>query len=136
MSGCDTVTPSMKRAHSDLLVVSYPEMAPEDLAWIEAIRAEHHPRQAAIAAHVTLVFPVASVDPPTMIAEVQRQAAGSLPIPFTLRCAVPFRDLTSEATDVFLVPDEGFGPSCGSTTSSMPGCSRPRCDSIFRSCPT
>jgi 2'-5' RNA ligase len=100
---------SMKKALSDLLVVSYPEMAPEALAWIEALRAEHHPRQAAIAAHVTLVFPVAGVDPPVLIAEVQRQASGSIPIPFTLRCALPFRDLTSEATDVFLVPDEGFG---------------------------
>lgn len=100
---------SIEATPSDFLVVSYPDVAPEALAWVEALRAEHHPRQAAIAAHVTLVFPVASVDPPALIAEVQRQASGSIPIPFTLRCALPFRDLTSEATDVFLVPDEGFG---------------------------
>jgi hypothetical protein len=100
---------TLEKALSDLLVVSYPEMAPEALAWIEAIRAEHHPRQVAIAAHLTLVFPVARFDPPALIAEIQRQTAGSLPIPFILRCALPFRDLTSEATDVFLLPDEGFG---------------------------
>lgn len=100
---------SLAGASPDLVVVSYPDVAPEALAWIESLRAEYHPRQAAIAAHFTFVFPVASVDPPTLIAEVQRQTAGSMPIPFTLRCAVPFRDLTSEATDVFLVPDEGFG---------------------------
>jgi 2'-5' RNA ligase len=58
---------------------------------------------------VTLVFPVASVDPPTLIAEIRRQVDGSMPIPFTLRCSVLFRDLTSKATDVFLVRDEGFG---------------------------
>jgi 2'-5' RNA ligase len=98
-----------EKAPSGLLVLSYPDVAPEDMAWIEGIRAEHHPRQAAIAAHVTLVFPVAIVDPPVLIEEVRRQVAGSPLIPFTLRCAVPFRDQASGATDVFLVPDEGFG---------------------------
>src|SRR3954466_15490962 len=100
---------SIEQAPSDFLVVSYPDATPEALAWVEAIRAEHHPRAAAIAAHVTLVFPVAGLDPPTLIAEVQRQVAGTMRIRFTLRCALPCRDLTSEATDVFLVPDEGFG---------------------------
>jgi 2'-5' RNA ligase len=93
---------------SDLLVVSYPDVAPEALAWIESLRAEHYPRQAAIAAHVTLVFPVATIDPLALIAEVQRQIAGLPPVRFILRCAVPFPDLSAAATDVFLVPEEGF----------------------------
>jgi 2'-5' RNA ligase len=100
---------TLAKASSDLLVVSYPDVTPEDLAWIETIRARHHPRHAAIAAHFTLVFPVTDLDSPTLIAEIQRETARGTPIRFVLRCALPFPDATSDATDVFLVPDEGFG---------------------------
>jgi 2'-5' RNA ligase len=92
-----------------LLVLAYPELEPADRAWIERIRAEHDPRHIAVAAHVTLVFPVAGMDPDTLIADVARQASGVAPIPFVLRSALPFKDVTGRGTDVFLVPDEGFG---------------------------
>lgn len=95
-------------ASDDLLVVSYPDVTARDQAWIETVRAQHHPRHAAVAAHFTFVFPVAGVDPAPLIAEIGRQADDTPLIPFVLRCALPFHDATSDATDVFLVPDEGF----------------------------
>ena len=90
-----------------LLVLAYPELKPEDWAWIEGIRAEHHPRRATVAAHFTLVFPVRDLAPDAFVADVTRQAAGCAPIPFVLRWALPFKDVTGEGTDVFLVPEEG-----------------------------
>ncbi len=92
-----------------LLVLAYPELEPADRAWIERIRAEHDPRHTAVAAHLTLVFPVVDIDPAALIADVARQASGVTPIPFVLRSALPFKDVTGRGTDVFLVPDDGFG---------------------------
>jgi len=80
-----------------LLVLAYPELEPADRAWIERIRAEHDPRHIAVAAHVTLVFPVAGMDPDTLIADVARQASGVAPIPFVLRSALPFKWVLSGA---------------------------------------
>ncbi len=91
-----------------LLVLAYPELAPEDRAWIEGIRAEHHPRHASVAAHFTLVYPVRDLDADAFVADVSRQAAGCARIPFVLRWALPFKDVTGEGTDVLLVPEEGF----------------------------
>lgn len=93
----------------DLLVVSFPQIAQDDLAWIEDVRVKHHPRRTTIAAHFTLVFPLAVADPDELGADIRRQVAGVPAIPFVLRCAVPWPDDTAAATDVFLVPDEGFG---------------------------
>lgn len=92
-----------------LLALAYPELAPGDRAWIEAIRAAHDPRHAIVAAHITLVFPTTDLAPEAFVAAVARHASGGAPIPFTLRCALPFGDTTGAATDVFLVPDEGLG---------------------------
>lgn len=106
---CDTIYLLMKHAPFDLLVVGFPEMAQHDRAWIEDVRVKHHPRHAVIAAHVTLVFPIASADPDEVVPDIRRQVAGISAIPFVLRCAVPWQDDTGKTTDVFLVPDEGFG---------------------------
>ena len=97
-----------------LLVLAYPELAPDDRAWIERVRAEHDPRHAVVAAHFTIVFPTTSLLTTSLlaeafVAEVARQAEGCAPIPFVLRSALPFKDVTGEGADVFLVPDEGFG---------------------------
>jgi hypothetical protein len=91
-----------------LLVLAYPELAPEDRAWIEGIRAEYHLRHARVAAHFTLVYPVWDLDADAFVADVSRQAAGCASIPFVLRWALPFKDVTGEGTDVLLVPEEGF----------------------------
>ncbi len=92
-----------------LLVLAYPELAPDDRAWIERVRAEHDPRHAVVAAHFTIVFPTTSLLAEAFVAEVARQAEGCAPIPFVLRSALPFKDVTGEGADIFLVPDEGFG---------------------------
>ncbi len=91
-----------------LLVLAYPELAPPDRAWIERIRAEHDPRHAVVAAHFTIVFPITDLAPDALVDEVTRQAAACAPISFVLRSALPFKDVTGEGADVFLVPDEGF----------------------------
>lgn len=92
-----------------LYALAYPELAPADRAWIDAIRAEHDPLHRLVAPHFTLVFPVSRVDRDALVTEVTRQAAGCRPIAFVLRSAVPFKDVTAPGADVFLVPDEGFG---------------------------
>lgn len=92
-----------------VLVLAYPELAPADLAWIEAIRAVHDPAHAIVAAHFTLVFPVASMNAADFRAVIRQRARGCAPIPFVLRSALPVKDVIGPTTDVFLVPDEGFG---------------------------
>jgi len=96
-----------------LLVVAYPELAPEDSVWIEMIRAVHDPAHERVRAHFTLVYPLP--DTPEQLgveavsAVIRAVAAGFAPIPFVLRSAILFNDLLGPDTDVFLMPDEGFG---------------------------
>ena len=96
-----------------LLVLAYPEFAPEDSVWIEMIRVVHDPAHERVRAHFTLVYPLP--DTPEQIgvevvSEVIRVAAAEFaPIAFVLRSAIPFNDLLGPDTDVFLMPDEGFG---------------------------
>ena len=96
-----------------LLVLAYPELAPEDTVWIEMIRAVHDPAHERVRAHFTLVYPLP--DSPEqlgveVVSEVIRAAAAAFaPIAFVLRSAIPFNDLLGPDTNVFLMPDEGFG---------------------------
>ena len=91
-----------------LLVVAYPELSADDRARIEQVRARHHPRAAAINAHFTLVFPTTLLSLDAFAREVAERARGIESISFVFRCAIPFPDAEAGATDVFLVPDEGF----------------------------
>lgn len=96
-----------------LLVLAYPELAPEDSVWIEMIRAVHDPMHERVRAHFTLVYPLR--DSPERLgvkavsAAIQAVATEFAPIPFILRSAIPFNDLLGPDTNVFLMPDEGFG---------------------------
>ena len=89
-----------------LAVVAYPDLDEEDRQWIEAYRRAHDPQATRIAAHFTLVFPldaaVNDVEP-----EVQDVARATQPIRFAIRDAKAVPDKLSNATHVFLVPDEG-----------------------------
>jgi hypothetical protein len=92
-----------------LVVLSYPDIPASDLDWIQAVRAEHDAYYyGVVGAHFTFVFPTSAVDEDTLVRHVRRQVQGVGSIPFVVRCAVVHKDLTSELTHVFLVPDEGF----------------------------
>jgi 2'-5' RNA ligase len=91
-----------------LLVVAYPALSVADRANIEQVRALNHPRAAAINAHFTLVFPTMLLSLDAFAMEVAERVSGIESISFVLRCAIPFPDAEAGATDVFLVPEEGF----------------------------
>ena len=97
-----------------LAVVAYPKLDPKDAEWIEAIRAEHDPlSRDIIAAHITLVFPVANVDRIEFINHVTSVAETVQPIDFVLRSAVlSGHDDEYNCTHVFFVPDEGNSRIC------------------------
>jgi 2'-5' RNA ligase len=96
-----------------LLVLAYPTLAPDDHAWIQAMRAEHDARlHGVVAPHITLVFPLpadSTVAPAALVEQARRAAAGQSAIPIALRCAIVAPDAPGGDTLVFLVPDEGFG---------------------------
>lgn len=92
-----------------LLVLSYPNFAPEDLDWIQEIRAEHDELYLEVVdPHFALVFPVFGMDPAVFSRHAREKAEGSGKIPFVLRCASVVDDAFSEYFHTFLVPDEGY----------------------------
>jgi len=91
-----------------MLVVAYPELSEADRTRIEQVREQNHSRAAAISAHFTLVFPTTLLSLDAFVSEVVACARGIEQISFVLRCAIPFPDAEAGATDVFLVPEEGF----------------------------
>jgi 2'-5' RNA ligase len=91
-----------------LLVVAYPELSADDQVWIEQIRTQNHPRASAISAHFTLIFPTTLLSLDAFTRDIAERASGIESVSFVLRCAIPFPDAEAGATDVFLVPDEGF----------------------------
>jgi len=92
-----------------LLVLAYPEAAPADRAWIEAIRAAHDPASARVHAHFTLVYPTQALAAAQLIAHVRAVARAYPAFPFVLRAAIPYPDGSGPEKHVFLMPDAGFG---------------------------
>ncbi len=91
-----------------LLVLSYPTISEKDLNWIQKIRAEYDRlHYKIIPAHFTIVFAVSDIEQESFIGHVKKQAQGVAKIAFVLRSAVVVKDILSEYTYVFLVPDEG-----------------------------
>jgi 2'-5' RNA ligase len=92
-----------------LYVVGYPESQKGDRAWIEASRAdftglEHDP----VPPHFSLMFAVRGLEPVQLVDHMRSVVAGFQPVDCVIRCAIPFKDILSEHSYVFLVPDEGF----------------------------
>jgi 2'-5' RNA ligase superfamily len=92
-----------------LLVVNYPTISKDDLAWIQDIRKKYDELNfTAIEPHFTLVFPLTDIDRATLISHVQQSIQAIQSFEFILRCAVLSNDAFSNYTHVFLVPDEGY----------------------------
>lgn len=91
-----------------LLALSYPTLAPADDAWIQAIRQQHDKLYGVVAPHFTLVFPTFDRDADAFRAHIRGQVQDQPPIAIELRCAIVVKDALSEATQTFLVPDQGF----------------------------
>jgi 2'-5' RNA ligase len=81
-------------------------MEDADRDWIEAVRAKHDPQVHRIAAHFTLVFPVA-VPLTALSDEVAGIVEEQSPISFTVRAALAHPDAVADGGHVFLVPEEG-----------------------------
>lgn len=91
------------------LVIAYPVLSFADTQWLQQIREQHDAELAQVVApHFTLVFPLAAMEPQQVIQHVKAQVQSWQQIPFVLRCALPYKDALSEATSVFLVPEEGL----------------------------
>jgi 2'-5' RNA ligase len=84
-------------------------MAEADREWIAAIR-RRYPElgHSVVPPHVTLVFPTADISREALQTHLAAQTAGWPVIPFTIRCALPVKDVSGPNTHVLLVPDEGF----------------------------
>ena len=92
-----------------LVVVNYPTLSDEDLAWIQAIRKAHDPLYFdVIGPHLALVFPTEAVSEETLIAHVRRQVASVAPFEVVFRCAILGDPDFEDHAHAFLVPDEGF----------------------------
>ena len=92
-----------------LLVVSYPIIDLDRLAWIQDIRSQYDELNfQVIEPHFTIVFPVEGIDRETFIYHVKRSLETMPSFKFTIRCATICNDAFSDYTHVFLVPDEGY----------------------------
>lgn len=91
-----------------LLLLAYPEISPENRAWIDTFRREHDPLfYGIVEPHITLVFPTFGVSEEDFREEIHRLVQGVTPFDLTLRCAMMNNDRLSEYYHVFLSPDEG-----------------------------
>jgi 2'-5' RNA ligase len=92
-----------------LVLIAYPELEQNDTAWIKRVKAQNPTlKHGNLASHFTLVFPTEDVEKTAFCRHVKTVMAGFKAFSFVIRCALAFRDYSSEDTYVFLVPDEGF----------------------------
>jgi 2'-5' RNA ligase len=92
----------------ELLAVICPlDIATDDRAWIEGIRARHDPQHDLVEAHFTLVFPMAEFSTSILARHIEQIAECTPAIAFRLNCARAVRDRLAPRSHVFLTPDEG-----------------------------
>jgi 2'-5' RNA ligase superfamily protein len=91
-----------------LLVIGYPTMDTQHVAWIHGIR-RHYPELSwsVVAPHFTLVFPLTGVEPVVLSRHIANEAAAWPAVRFVLRSSILIKDDSSANTHILLVPDEG-----------------------------
>lgn len=84
-------------------------MKAADRAWIDDLRGRHRGSifEAALGAHVTLVFPTDATDPTSASSHLATVAADTVPFDLVFRAAMPWLDRYTGETFVYLVPDAG-----------------------------
>jgi hypothetical protein len=92
-----------------ILAISYPSLDDQDYQWIQRIRQQHDILYYdVVAPHFTLVFPTFDVDQDHFARHIREKVQGQKPIAITMRCAIVVKDVLSNYTHTFLVPDQGF----------------------------
>jgi 2'-5' RNA ligase len=89
-----------------LAVVAFPVLAEEDGRKIEALREQHDPNAARIAAHFTLVFPTGRVGEKSLLKRVE-DAAGQTP-PFDVALKRILVHQEGVESYLYLVPEAGY----------------------------
>ncbi len=92
-----------------LVALSYPTFSTRDLLWMQEMRAEHDRLYETVEPHFTFVFPVTGVPEAEFAREIASQASGARRIPFLLEKVAVEKDSSSDYTNVYLVPTEGYG---------------------------
>lgn len=90
-----------------LLVVAYPEIAPDDFKFIQKHRATNDRYFNILNPHFTLVFPVYDMKEKDFVDHMKKFSKNISVIDFTLNSAIAVKDYFSDYWDVFLVPDKG-----------------------------
>ncbi|MBU1318007.1 MAG: 2'-5' RNA ligase family protein [candidate division Zixibacteria bacterium] len=90
-----------------LIALSYPELTPEDFAWIENVREAHEKNYSIVRPHFTLVFGTEGISQDDFTDHVGNIARKTHIIRFVLRSTVIVTDKSEALTFVLLVPEEG-----------------------------
>jgi 2'-5' RNA ligase len=94
--------------YGQLLVVATPQIDPENLDWIEGIRARHDPNHSIIKPHFTLVFPGHELASGEFVSHVRESVKYRSEFSFTLDRAEILDSSHDGAKYVALIPGEGF----------------------------
>jgi 2'-5' RNA ligase len=87
--------------------VALPDIAAEDLRWIQLVREKHDPFYPTIDPHFTLVFGIHELPEDLYLGHIDSVARASGPLHFVCRYAMVGADDGGNTAYVFLVPDEG-----------------------------
>ena len=90
-----------------LAIICPLDIAIDDRAWIEDLRARHDPQHVLVEAHFTLVFPTAGLGLTTLARHVGPIAERTRTVSFRLTRGQAVRDSLAPRSHVFLIPDEG-----------------------------
>ena len=92
-----------------LYTVSYPDVAPESLSFMERFRQLHDlPYRDVVAAHFTMVFSCRTIAMADYTKHIATVASQSDPVRFSCKYAMLGADDFDDTAYVFLVPDEGY----------------------------
>ena len=90
-----------------LAVICPLDIASDDRAWIEDVRARHDPQHKLVEAHFTLVFPTTGIGAMNLARHVEQIAERTCAIAFRLNCARAVRDSLAPRSHIFLMTDDG-----------------------------
>jgi hypothetical protein len=87
--------------------VAFPDIAADDMRWMQLFREQHDPQHKVVAPHFTLVFGIHDLSEGEYLDHVAGVARSAPQVHFTCRYAMVGADDADDIAYVFLVPDEG-----------------------------